>query len=114
MNEQALIALEQSLHQPSTRSNPRAVESLLAEDFREFGASGRVWTRAEILAELAAEAPYEIRSRDFACKWLTPGLALLTYVAEAAERRTLRSSLWRLEDGAWRMVFHQGTVVAAS
>ena len=111
MDEQALIALEQSLHHPATRSNPAAVAALLADDFREFGASGRVWTRAEILDELDGQAAHEIRSRDFLCQWLAPELALLTYVTETAERVALRSSLWRLEDGAWRIVFHQGTAV---
>jgi hypothetical protein len=106
-----LIQLEQSLHSPTIRANPEAVSALLAEDFREFGASGRIWTRNEILALLAAESPYEITSHDFACQLLTPELALLTYITETPQRRVLRSSLWRLEDTTWRMVFHQGTPI---
>ncbi|MGO6683984.1 DUF4440 domain-containing protein, partial [Rhizobium leguminosarum] len=31
---------------------------------------------------------------------------------DGSERRTLRSSIWRLEeDGHWRILFHQGTVI---
>ncbi len=103
-----LIALEQSLHTPAVR---RDAGTLLAEDFREFGSSGRIWSRAEILQALATESPVQITSRDFACQLLAPGLALLTYTSESTTRRAVRSSLWRLEGDQWRIVFHQGTPI---
>lgn len=106
-----LIALELRLQDPSIRKDRAAVEELLAEDFCEFGASGRVWDRAKILAELAAETPYEILSENFKCRQLSNHLALLTYEASTPTRSTLRSSLWRLEGDSWRILFHQGTVI---
>ncbi len=112
--EDQLIALERSLHSPAIRSNPDAAGALLAEDFLEFGASGRAFTRAGILAALAAEAPSPIASTDFDCRLLSPGLALLTYVSTSAGRRARRSSLWRCEDGQWHCVFHQGTPIPAA
>jgi hypothetical protein len=109
--EAHLIELELRLQSPSTRKDAQATAELLSEEFREFGASGRVWDRAAILAELVAEAPYQIISENFECRRLSSELALLTYVASTPHRRTLRASLWRLEGDKWRVLFHQGTII---
>jgi hypothetical protein len=106
-----LIELELRLQSPSIRKDAQAIAELLSEDFREFGASGRVWDRAAILAELAAETPYQVTSENFECRLLSSELALLTYVATNPHRGTLRASLWRLEGEKWRVFFHQGTVI---
>jgi hypothetical protein len=106
-----LIELELRLQTPTIRKDADATGELLSQDFREFGASGRVWDRTAILAELSAETPYSTVSTDFQCQRLSSDLALLTYVASTSTRRTLRSSIWRLEQGRWRLIFHQGTVI---
>jgi hypothetical protein len=108
-----LIAREQSLHDPATRADPVQVDALLSPDFREFGSSGRAWTRAEIFALLASEPPAKRTARDFQCQPLSPTLALLTYLSSNGIRASLRSSLWRLEDDQWRILFHQGTPIPA-
>jgi hypothetical protein len=109
--EETLIALERSLHDHAVRADSEAVANLLSAEFFEFGASGRVWTRGAILAELATENPAHITSRDYACQPLSPEITLLTYISETPQRRVLRSSLWRLEGETWRLVFHQGTPI---
>jgi hypothetical protein len=106
-----LIALELRLQDSSVRKDPTAIGELLSEDFREFGASGRIWDRATLLDTLSAEPPYHITSENFECQRLSGDLALLTYVAANPARKTLRSSLWRLEGDRWRVLFHQGTVI---
>jgi hypothetical protein len=106
-----LIELELRLQTPLTRKDVVATAELLSETFREFGASGRVWDRAGIVAELSTEIPYRIVIENFECERLSNELALLTYVCKSPARRTLRSSLWRLEGETWRIFFHQGTVV---
>jgi hypothetical protein len=83
----------------------------LSDTFREFGASGRVWDRAGIIAELSTETLYQIVSENFECERLSSELALFTYVCNNPTRRTLRSSLWRLEGDKWRILFHQGMVI---
>jgi hypothetical protein len=46
---------------------------------------------------------------------LAPGVVLVTYNAvrqdESEEQLaySLRSSIWRLSEGRWQMIFHQGT-----
>jgi hypothetical protein len=106
-----LIALELRLQDSSICKDPAAIGELLSEDFREFGASGRIWDRTTIIETLSAEPPYPITSDNFECQRLSDHLALLTYVASNPARKTLRSSLWRLEGDRWRVLFHQGTVI---
>jgi len=108
-----LIALELRLQDWSVRKHPAAMSELLSDDLREFGASGLVWDRTSLLETLSAEPPEPITSENFACQRLSGHLALLTYVAANPARRTLRSSLWRLEGDHWRVLFHQGTVILA-
>jgi hypothetical protein len=112
--EAHLIELELRLQVSTTRKDAALLTELLSQDFREFGASGRVWNRATIMAELSAETPYQIISESFECQRLSSELALLTYLSRNPTRRTLRSSLWRLEGESWKLLFHQGTVIPPS
>jgi hypothetical protein len=45
-----LFELEQRLAQVGRRLSAEEASSLIAEDFVEFGASGKVWSKAEIIA----------------------------------------------------------------
>jgi hypothetical protein len=88
------------------------VDELLDPDFREIGASGCLWTRAEMMSALAAELSEEagvIEATEMAGVVVGPELVLLTYVSDRGGRRVRRSSLWRWSAGSWRLLYHQGT-----
>ncbi len=109
-----LLALEERLLDPAVRAVPALVRELLAPEFTEFGASGRVFNRDAILATLASEPPRVARqARGFKVRELAPGVALTTWrVTRDDGVETLRSSLWQQQGGRWQMVFHQGTLAA--
>ena len=109
-----LLALEERLLDPAVRAVPAQVRELLAPEFTEFGASGRVFSRDAILAALAAEPPRVPRqARGFKVRELAPGAALTTWrVTRDDGVETLRSSVWQQQGGRWQMVFHQGTLAA--
>jgi hypothetical protein len=110
-----LLALEVQLMQPVFRRERERVGALLAEEFREFGSSGRVWNRETILDLLVEEADYIAPAiEDVAATMLSPETALLTYRAVRPHLSTLRSSIWILREGRWRVLFHQGTLCAQS
>ena len=116
-----LFDLERQLMDPAFRRQREQVSSLLAEDFREFGSSGRVWSRATILDLLASEEAYTAPAvEDFAMQRISPETALVTYRTLRADAEsdapqiTLRSSLWVLRDNRWQVLFHQGTKVPAA
>lgn len=111
--EAHLFSLEQALQQSSIRSDAAQLERLLADDFVEFGASGNVWSsKAQVIAGLQDEVFSARRMTEFAVKALSDGVALVTYRGyREGVGESLRSSVWRQEEGQWRMVFHQGTPV---
>jgi len=87
------------------------LSGLLAEGFREHGASGRAYSRAEVLESYELGRPIEVELFDFSVTSLGLDAALATYRSrEADERRARRVSVWVKEDGHWRILFHQGTV----
>ncbi|KAB8172187.1 DUF4440 domain-containing protein [Lysobacter maris] len=116
-----LLELEQRLLQPATRASVAALDGLVADDFVEIASSGRAFGKDEVLTRLPREAGlFQYRIEDFSLRLLGAGLALATYRATIVDadaarppRHSLRSSLWRHEDAGWRMVFHQGTPIAA-
>ena len=107
-----LRALEEALLRPAARYSVTELERLLTEDFREFGASGTIYDRAAIIDLLTQESrttftPIEIS--EFATRKLGEDAALVTYRSKRGDAVRLRSSVWRRENGSWRMMFHQGT-----
>jgi hypothetical protein len=114
--ELLLFRLERDLLTSATRHNPEALLNLLAEEFREFGSSGRIYSRDEILKALQAELSRHFWVTDFSVRIVSEGVALATYQAHDSEPGnkgpiSLRSSLWVLRDSRWQMLFHQGTRV---
>ena len=111
-----LRELEERLLLPDVRRSRPAVSALLADEFVEFGSSGRVYDRQQTLALLESAEQVETVIRDFAARLLTPEVALVTY--RSVRRDTprgaadaLRSSIWTRRNGRWQMLFHQGTPV---
>ena len=110
-----LRALEETLLDPAVRRDRARVEALLAEEFEEFGSSGRVWTREQILDLLASEDYERPSMEDFRCAVIAKNVALVTYrsvrtdAASGLKASVLRSSLWVKDAQGWRMRFHQGT-----
>ncbi len=112
-----LLALELALARRDEPAIPGGYEAVLAPDFAEIGASGRRWTRAEILEALHADPPDpSISIEAFEVADLGPDLILATYdtrviAPDGAERRSRRSSTWVRQDDRWQLRFNQGTPI---
>jgi hypothetical protein len=114
--EREIRSLEERLLDRRVRSNPDLAGELLAEEFLEFGSSGRTWTKQEILDALREERAIRFTISDFQVRLISPEAVLATYrvLAEPEShelsRSSLRSSLWVRRAGRWQLVFHQGTL----
>jgi hypothetical protein len=114
-----LHELEIDLLQTTVRHDPETLSLLLAEEFCEFGSSGRIYTRRETIEALQTESAVRFSVTDFSVTIVAEGVALVRYQAarhsESGQMGTtsLRSSLWVLRDNRWQMLFHQGTKVGA-
>lgn len=88
------------------------MEDLLAHDFIEFGSSGRVWTRGQIIRTQPVPIDARLPLPDFALQMVTDDVALVTYRSEMGLNyadAANRASLWRHTDEGWKLVFHQAT-----
>jgi len=109
--------LEISLLCPEVRASKDAVSKLLAEGFVEFGSSGRIYDRDQVIDGLVQESsapPVDRTAYDFSVRRLSEVAVLVTYrvsrrMPNGEEFQTLRSSIWQLTGDQWQMVFHQGT-----
>ena len=107
--------LEKELLQPEVRRSPDKLDRLLADDFLEFGASGKRYTKQDALRLLPQSDGTEYEVAGFETRQIGPDVVLLTYRTVVRDRdtgrttSTLRSSLWRRRDDGWQLVFHQGT-----
>jgi hypothetical protein len=118
-----ILGLERSLLDPSTRHQPDWLHGVLADDMTEFGKSGRVYSKQEIIHALTSEAHSPVARFEMISAKLTelaPGVVLLTYRLEPLVQgedqplaASLRSSIWRKTEGRWQLFFHQGTAVAS-
>ncbi|GKT00016.1 nuclear transport factor 2 family protein [Acidovorax sp. SUPP3434] len=114
-----LQALEVELHRPAARQDAARLDALLHDDFREFGRSGAVYTKADLLSQLPVQAQHAVVVADrFEVRRLGEFAALLTYRSAqrsddgTLERWTLRTSVWERSARGWQMRFHQGTPAA--
>ena len=115
--ERELADREPVFHRPVSGTTRAELEATTDPDFFEVGASGRVYGREFVLDVVARRhadgtAEDDLRGRDFHCRELAPDLYQLSYALTQGDRETRRTSLWRRVDGGWRIVHHQGTVVA--
>ena len=112
-DRQDLMALERSLLEPAVRASAAQLDALLADGFREVGASGRAFGKGDVLARLPEESGVVFTTAGMDVQLLGKDYALVTYrairSADGEDLSSLRSSLWRREASGWRMLYHQGT-----
>jgi hypothetical protein len=108
-----LRALEEELWREETRFDHRRMAEVIADDFFEFGRSGRVYGREDTLAiprqPIAATLPLP----DFQARMLGRDVAQVTYNSAVTYggvvQRARRSSIWSRVGSEWTLRFHQGT-----
>ncbi|QHW35279.1 DUF4440 domain-containing protein [Paenibacillus rhizovicinus] len=109
---QELLELEELLLQPEVRTSVTALSKLLADDFFEFGSSGKIWSRRDAL-DPNGIGVVKMELSDFQIHPLSEGVTLSTYKILNKENMqySLRSSIWKYENAKWQMIFHQGTPI---
>lgn len=111
---QELESLEETLLRPEVRRSRVKMDALLADDFIEYGRSGRIYDKAAILETADKSFDGRLSLHRFTARALAPSVALVTYSsllrhADGSKSHTLRSSIWSRTEKGWRLVFHQGT-----
>jgi hypothetical protein len=112
-----LIAREPIFHRPEFGTSRADFERMTETTFWEVGASGKRYSREEVLDELERRysKPAEeesFQSKDFRCQELSENLYLLTYVLLQGSRESRRATIWRSTAEGWKIVYHQGTLLS--
>lgn len=114
LKEQIRMLEEQLIH-PEIRRDADKLSQLIADDFIEYGNSGHVYRKEDILKMLPNEQTAKMKIEDFHARLISPEVVLLNYDLISYDNRnrgvthTIRSSIWRLTDGQWQLVYHRGT-----
>ena len=110
-DDEALLRLEEALWREETRFDLRFLESVLADDFIEYGRSGKTYRRDDVLK--TRRQPIDAQLRDFSVRHLDDATAQVTYVSAVRNGASIehgrRSSIWSKVAGRWLLRFHQGT-----
>ena len=89
--------------------------SLLSEDFLEYGSSGGIMDKPFLLKEITNAGIEEslFTVADFQAIAIADRIVQTRFVTTNRTNGNSqnRSSLWRNENGSWRMFFHQGTPI---
>ena len=113
-----LKALELALARRDEAALPGGYEGVLHDSVVEFGSSGRVWTRDEILEALAAPRNDEVSIEAFDAHVVRPGVFLVMFESTVTDpatgltTRQRRSSLWMREGDGFVLRFHQSTPIS--
>jgi hypothetical protein len=113
--EEQIKLLEEKFLKPDVRKSREELTALLSDDFVEFGSSGRIYNKQQVLDILQKEKSPDFSLSDFNAVSLTPDLVLVTYTSiavfekEGRSSHALRSSIWKFGGGGWQIIFHQGT-----
>ncbi|NHW47259.1 ribonuclease HI family protein [Paenarthrobacter sp. MSM-2-10-13] len=108
--EDTVLALERELLRPDVRADIGRIAVLLHPDFAEIGSSGRFWTRDAMMVALEEDPGEPTELELLSADRLSDNTMLLNYRSFATTGSALRSSVWMLDRGQWRLRFHQGTI----
>jgi hypothetical protein len=111
---EVLRPLEAELVSAEVWQSREELAARMTADFVEVGSGGAI-NRDELIEIIYGTDPGSWQAEDFSVRELARTVALATYrsVIDTGDGRpslvALRSSVWVLVDGAWRMAFHQIT-----
>lgn len=110
-----LRTLEEDLWRRETRFDNAYMERVFAEDYFEYGRSGRIYFRDESLSHEPQDIDAVLPLTNFSARLLAPTVAQVTYESRVTyrgvEERGNRSSIWSRSGDSWVLRFHQGTPV---
>ncbi|MEO8366446.1 MAG: DUF4440 domain-containing protein [Pseudoxanthomonas sp.] len=111
-----LAAKEPIFHVSELGTSRKDFERMMAPEFWEVGASGTVYSRDQVLAVLEQRHRTRVTESlcltDFLCQKMAPRHYLVTYLLDQDGRFSRRATLWRHTGDGWKIVYHQGTLVA--
>ncbi len=109
----ALIEIEESMWRRESRFDLAFQEQHFAQDFVEFGRSGRTYTREQAIRANASPIQAKLPLSNLKVRVLDVNTVQVRYDSEATYEGEAeyahRSSIWSRTQSGWVLRFHQGT-----
>lgn len=116
-----LRAREPVFHMEPEGADEAHFEAMLVDDYFEVGASGRVYTRENVMEIVLGrygrgEPGIDNEVEDFRVRQIGDQMFIATYTLHQPDghttRSTRRSTVWTNTAGQWQVVYHQGTILS--
>lgn len=115
--KQTILNLEKELMKSEVRKSAERISNLMADDYMEFCSSGFEYhyKNGDVFQDKDDHTEFNWEILDFHMKLLSKEYILATYKvikhngADEDKKYSLRSSIWKLIEGKWKIIFHQGT-----
>jgi len=111
--------LEEKLLHSDFDQYPEIIDELLSKTFEEIGVIGKISSREDVIFWLLKkDKDMKWTLNNFKVRKLTPNLILATYLAtrqgigSESSKGSIRSSIWKLCSGHWKIIFHQATQIS--
>jgi hypothetical protein len=108
-----LKRLEEGMWVEASRFDPSFQQARFAEDFFEFGRSGRVYSRSQAIRTDTTPLMARLPLQNLRFRVLDVNTVQLTYNSaveyDGVVEHARRSSIWYRTAQGWVMRFHQGT-----
>lgn len=115
--EKTILTLEEKLLSSSTRNDPDELAAMLDDGFVEFGSSGKIYNKQDVINALKNQEALNYTISGFKINSLSDEVILAAYKIEIIlagkqeSKKSLRSSIWKRSENKWKIIFHQGTNV---
>lgn len=111
-----ILDLETQLLKSEVRKSSHKIQELLCDDFIEYTSSGceYKYKKGDIFQRSDDNTELNWKIKDFTIEYLSENCILARYKVikhDKSEQYSLRSSIWKYNNGKWKMFFHQGTVI---
>jgi hypothetical protein len=108
-----ITRLEEAMWRGETRFDQKFQETRFALDFLEFGRSGRVYERCQLIFSEMRQIRARLPLDDLKIRLLDVNTLQVTYNShveyDGVVEHARRSSIWSRGEQGWVMRFHQGT-----
>ncbi|WP_255377323.1 MULTISPECIES: DUF4440 domain-containing protein [unclassified Listeria] len=111
MQECNFYELEMTHLNAENRSTMTEILNLLDENYLEFGKSGNKTQKKDYLNASLPADQYEILEFESHSLGQKSQLTTYTLLNHTTNETSLRSSIWKYQNGHWKLYFHQGTPV---
>lgn len=116
--KEEIYNLENELLKSEVRKSHEKIAELLCDDFIEYCSKGEIYNykKGDIFQDENDNKELNCQIVDFNIKELSSNTVLALYkvikhnYSNEKNKYSIRSSIWKNQNGKWKMFFHQGTL----